>query len=49
MHPLFLGAAKAVHGLAVIPAGIMVWLIATGVSAIIAKTPLSNVLLGVKQ
>lgn len=49
MHPLFLGAAKAVHGLAVIPAGIMVWLIAAGVSAIIAKTPLSKVLLGVKQ
>ncbi len=49
MHPLYLGAAKAVHGLAVIPAGIMVWLIAAGVSAIIAKTPLSKVLLGVKQ
>ena len=49
MHPLFLGAAKAVHGLAVIPAGIMVWMIAAGVSAIIAKTPLSKVLLGVKQ
>ncbi len=49
IHPLFLGAAKAVHVLAVIPAGIMVWLIAAGISAIIAKTPLSKVLLGLKQ